>query len=196
MRQFVVIGHDAPTTPEFSLDDLPGGAGRLDVLCRCVGAALFLSHGIREDVRVHLVLQDALTVSLDGGRLRHASPDERNLASLLRDAIGAADRAVGHQPAESSPGVTVTKRGLAELLDAVEGSLVQLHESGSPVAEAALPEDPVFVLSDHRAFADREADLLAERDALRVRLGPLPLHAEHAITVAHNHLDTDGDGRH
>ncbi|PSP87349.1 tRNA (pseudouridine(54)-N(1))-methyltransferase TrmY, partial [Halobacteriales archaeon QH_8_68_33] len=34
MRQFIVVGHDAPTTPEFPLDDLAGGAGRLDVLCR------------------------------------------------------------------------------------------------------------------------------------------------------------------
>jgi tRNA (pseudouridine54-N1)-methyltransferase len=49
MRQFVVVGHDAPTTDDFSLDDLPG-AGRLDVLCRCITAALLLSHGIRDGV--------------------------------------------------------------------------------------------------------------------------------------------------
>ncbi len=50
MRQFVIIGHDAPTTPEFSLDDLAGAAGRLDVLCRCVTSAFLLRHAIREDL--------------------------------------------------------------------------------------------------------------------------------------------------
>ncbi|MFB6232903.1 MAG: tRNA (pseudouridine(54)-N(1))-methyltransferase TrmY, partial [Haloarculaceae archaeon] len=60
MRQFIVLGHEAPTTADWSLEDL-SGAGRLDVLCRCVGAAVFLSHGIRENVRVHLVLDDAYT---------------------------------------------------------------------------------------------------------------------------------------
>ncbi|TLZ64006.1 MAG: tRNA (pseudouridine(54)-N(1))-methyltransferase TrmY, partial [Methanobacteriota archaeon] len=32
MRRFIVIGHRASTTPEFPLDDLAGGAGRMDLL--------------------------------------------------------------------------------------------------------------------------------------------------------------------
>ncbi|MEF8821408.1 MAG: tRNA (pseudouridine(54)-N(1))-methyltransferase TrmY, partial [Halovenus sp.] len=35
MRQFIVHGHAVPPTAEVSLDDLPG-AGRLDLLARCV----------------------------------------------------------------------------------------------------------------------------------------------------------------
>jgi len=50
----------------------------------------------------------------------------------------------------------------------------------------------VFVLSDHRDFTDTETETLDERVDERVRLGPEPLHADHAITVAHNYLDTDG----
>ena len=77
MRQFVVSGHDAPTTAEFALDDLAGGAGRLDVLCRCVNAAFFLSHDLREDVRVWLVLGDEFAVRFEGSELRRLNPDER-----------------------------------------------------------------------------------------------------------------------
>jgi len=143
MRQFVVVGHDAPTTPEFELDDLPGGAGRLDVLCRCVGAALFLSHGIREDVRIHLVLQGGLAVRFDSEKLQGAHPDERNIGGLIREALAAAEEIVGRQPVESSPGVTVHRRDLMDTLEDAGGLLVALH-------------------------------------------------AEHAITVAHNYLDTEG----
>jgi tRNA (pseudouridine54-N1)-methyltransferase len=192
MREFVVVGHDAPTTPDFELDALASGAGRLDVLCRCVGAALFLSHDIRTDVRVHLVLGDEVTVRFDGETLRNAHPDERNLAALIRGALEAVEEAVGHQPAASGPGVSVVKFGLAETLDAVDGVLVELHEEGTPLVDVAPPPEPVFVLSDHRDFTDAEAALLADRAAHRVSLGPERIHAEHAVTVAHNYLDTEG----
>jgi tRNA (pseudouridine54-N1)-methyltransferase len=194
MRQFVVVGHDAPTTPDFSLDDLAGGAGRLDVLCRCVNSAVFLSHAVREDVRVHLVLGEEYTVTVDGGSVRRLNPDERSTAALIRTALERREDAIGVIPVETSPGVTLTRRGFEDLLSgmAEEGSVVQLHEDGTPVVDADVPTDPVFVLSDHRDFAPDEADHLAAVADRRVRLGPHALHADHAITVAHHYLDTDG----
>jgi len=192
MRQFVVLGHEAPTEPEFSLDDLAGGAGRIDVLCRCVNAAFLLSHGIREDVELFLVLRDSLTLRLVGSELRYLSPDERNVASLLRSGIEAKSEAIGMMEAESTPGIHVSKRGFEAVLDALNGTVIQLHEDGDPVAEADPPEDPAFVLSDHEAFTDAESDLLDARADTRVSLGPEALHADHAITIAHNALDTAG----
>jgi tRNA (pseudouridine54-N1)-methyltransferase len=194
MRQFIVLGHDAPTTPDFSLDDLAGGAGRLDVLCRCVNSAFFLSHDIREDVRVHLVLRDELTVRFEGSELRRLNPDERSTAALIRAALEQKDEAIGHVEVEPSPGVHLSKRGFDAVLEetARSGTVVQLHEDGDPVVDVEPPENPVFVLSDHHDFRDAEADLLAEAADQRVRLGPERLHADHAITVAHNYLDTGG----
>ncbi|MFC7069474.1 tRNA (pseudouridine(54)-N(1))-methyltransferase TrmY [Halobaculum lipolyticum] len=192
MRDFVVCGHDAPTTPDFSLDDLAGGAGRLDLLCRCVNAGLFLSHGIREDSRVHLVLGDAVTVRFSGATARGLHPDERTTAARVRDALDAKPDAIGHMPAEVSPGVDLYRMGLETTLDTLDGTFVQLHEDGDPVAEVEPPSDPVFVLSDHSDFADAETALLAERADRRVRLGPEAIHADHAISVANNYLDTDG----
>ncbi|MFB6080925.1 MAG: tRNA (pseudouridine(54)-N(1))-methyltransferase TrmY [Haloferacaceae archaeon] len=194
MRQFLVVGHDAPTTSDFSLDDLAGGAGRLDVLCRCVTAALLLSHGVREDVRVHLVLADEFTVRFDGSAVRRLNPDERSTAALVRTALDRRDEAVGRVPAEPSPGVELYRVGLAATLDdlASETTVVHLHEEGSPVVDLDPPADPLFVLSDHRDFTAAERDLLAEAADARVRLGPRRLHADQAVTVAHNYLDTGG----
>jgi tRNA (pseudouridine54-N1)-methyltransferase len=192
MRQFVVLGHDAPTTPDFALDDLAGAAGRLDVLCRCVTSAFFLSHAIREDVRVHLVLADEFTVTFEGSDLRRLNPDERSTAALIRGALDRREDAIGHQPVESSPGVSIRRRGFEATLDALDGPLLHLHEEGTPVADYDPPIDPVFVLSDHHDFADGETDLLTDRADARLCLGPEALHAGHAITVAHNYLDTAG----
>ena len=37
-RNFLIIAHRARTAPDWKLDDLCGGGGRLDVLGRCVTA--------------------------------------------------------------------------------------------------------------------------------------------------------------
>ncbi|MFC4436693.1 MULTISPECIES: tRNA (pseudouridine(54)-N(1))-methyltransferase TrmY [Natrialbaceae] len=194
MRQFVLIGHDVPTEPDFSLDDLAGGAGRLDALCRSITSAFVTSHGIREDVRVHLVARDELTISFDGSELRRLNPDERSTAALVRKALEHRDEAIGALPAEPSPGVEVYRRGFEETLEAIAvgGTVVELHEDGDPVAEAEELEDPIFVLSDHRNFTTEEAALLSEAADQRIRLGPELLHADQAITVAHHYLDTGG----
>lgn len=192
MRQFVVLGHEAPTDPEFSLDDLPG-AGRIDVLCRCVTAAFLLSYGIRTDVQVFLVIRDAATIRFDGASLRHLNPDERSTAALIRNALEARSEAVGHVEVESTPGVHVSNRGLeAVLADLDVGTLVQLHAEGRPIVDASPPDEPVFVLSDHGDPTPDEQGLLDGAGAEKVSLGPEALHGNHAIAVAHNCLDTDG----
>ncbi|MFC4989503.1 tRNA (pseudouridine(54)-N(1))-methyltransferase TrmY [Saliphagus infecundisoli] len=193
MRQFVCLGHELPTDADFSLDDLPG-AGRLDALCRSITAALLVSHDIREDVRVHVVCRDELAITFDGSELRRLNPDERSTAALVRTALDAREEAIGAMPAEPSPGISLYRRGIEATLDAVagEGPLLTLHEDGDPLAETEPPADPVFVLSDHRDFTEREGELLAERADRRLRIGPTRVHADQAITVAHNWLDTDG----
>lgn len=192
MREFVLLGHEAPTTPEFPLDALPSEAGRLDVLCRAVTAAFLLSHGIRDAVRVHLVLRDELTVRFEGPELRRLNPDERSTAALVRTALEARNEAVGHQEAEPAPGVYLGRFGSGTVLDRVDGAVVQLHEDGDPLVDHEPVADPVFVLSDHRDVTDAEADRLADAASARLRVGPERLHADHAVTVVHNWLDTDG----
>jgi len=194
MRQFIILGHDVPTTAEFSLSDVAGGAGRLDVLCRCINAGLFLSHGIREEVRIHLVLDDEYTVRFDGSTAKRLYPDERAVASRIQGALEAKADAIGHQPAEVSPGVELYRMDFESTLAAVasDATVVELHEDGEPLAEASTPENPVFVLSDHHDFTDEEAEVLAATADRRLRVGPEILHADHTISVVHNWLDTAG----
>jgi len=191
MRQFVVVGHDAPTDAEFPLDDLPG-AGRLDVLCRCLTAAFLLSHDIREDVRVRLVLGDEYTLTFEGSDLRRLNPDERSTAALVRNALEDREEAVGRMAVETSPGVSIARGGFEAALDATGGTVVELRADGRPAVDVDPPADPVFVLSDHREFAAAERERLAAASDEQVSLGPRALHADQAVTVAHNWLDTRG----
>lgn len=193
MRQFVIVGHDVPTEPDFSLDNLPG-TGRLDVLCRAVTAGLLVSHGIREDARVHLVVGDELTIRFDGASLQGLHPDERSTAARIRTALDERAEAIGHVPVEISPGIQLTRLGLQTTLDdlAGEGTVCCLHDDGDPVVDCSPPDDPVFVLSDNQDFTASEQELVSDVADCRLSLGPERLHADQAITVAHNWLDTDG----
>jgi tRNA (pseudouridine54-N1)-methyltransferase len=190
MIRFAVLGHLAPTSGAFSLNDLPGGAGRLDVLCRCVTASLFLSHGMRRNVEVYLVLlgppNPPATVLFSGEKVRYLNPDERSSASLIKKAL-ALPR--GHEFRESTPGIFVRTGGLAELL--AEYPFTLLDESGDDVRQAAtLPG--TCLLSDHLNLTDSEQELV--RDLPRLSVGPLPLHADQAITVLLNETDRRAAG--
>jgi tRNA (pseudouridine54-N1)-methyltransferase len=191
MRAFLVLGHKAPLTPEFSLNDLPGSAGRLDILCRCVTAAFCLSHGIRRDVTVYLVLQNQIVLRFEGARLKHLNPDERSTAALIQKALKAFTEHTGAKgEIESTPGIFVTSGGLPDALKRVtdEGLAVYwLHERGSPMRQADLKPSAAFVLSDHLEFLPEEEAILESLP--RLSLGPLSLHADHCIVLAHNELD-------
>jgi tRNA (pseudouridine54-N1)-methyltransferase len=190
MRIFIVLGHRAATDPGFTLDDLPGSAGRMDILCRCVNSSFFLSHDLRRDTELYLVLQDKITLRFVGRRLRHLNPDERSTAALIQKALKAHERLQGDEEIESTPGIFVSRRGLGEVLEEAEGKveqLILLHEEGSPLREAELAPDVGFVLSDHLEFLPAELELMA--DLPRLSLGPKVLHADHCIIIAHNELD-------
>jgi len=190
MRAFVVLGHKASLDPGFTLNDLPGGAGRLDVLCRCVNAALFLSHDMRRDVSVFLVLQDQLTVRIHGQHVKRLNPDERSTAALIKKALERVQHHEGRDELRSTPGISVARRGLEGVLETLQREgfePVWLHESAPPLRQAPLPRAPAFVLSDHQDFSAREEAQLAA--FTRLCVGPKVYPASHCIAVVNNELD-------
>jgi tRNA (pseudouridine54-N1)-methyltransferase len=105
------------------------------------------------------------------------------------------EEAIGHIPVETSPGVSLSRMGFEATIETATQkaeTVVMLHEEGDPAVDVDPPIDPVFVLSDHHDFTDAEADFLDDVADRRLSLGPKAIHADHAIAVAHNFLDTDG----
>ncbi|MFQ5919337.1 MAG: tRNA (pseudouridine(54)-N(1))-methyltransferase TrmY [Thermoplasmata archaeon] len=186
-RRFAVLGHEATTAGDFHLNDLAGSAGRLDILVRCVTSAFMLSHDLRRDTELYLVLlgppQPPKTVRLVGPELRYLNPDERSTAALLRRALRS--RAEG----KSSPGIYVSRRGLPDLLARLGEGLIYLHEDGEDIRRASLPSRSAFLLSDHRNLTAGEAALVEKAQPQVVRVGPRTVHANHAIVLVHNELD-------
>lgn len=190
MRRFIVIGHKAATAADFKLDDLAGGAGRLDVLLRCINSAFFLSHDLRKDVEVVLILQGppgpARTIRLVGSELRYLNPDERSTGALIRNALmrGAASEE------RSTPGIYVSTRTFQDILGLLgETELVYLKEDGEDIRTADISDNVTFVLSDHMDLTPDEESLLLQYSPKVLKLGPISYHADHCITIVHNELD-------
>lgn len=189
----VLVGHDASTGPDFEVQDLPGSAGRLDVLVRGLTTALLTSHGVREAWTVDLVLlgppDPPRRVTVDGAAVRHLNPDERSTALLLQKVL--AEPVPGKTPVEAGPGVAVARQGLVDALEAraADGPLFVLDEAGGDVADVELPAEATFVLSDHRDLAADERALLDDAGATALSLGPVPLHVHQAVAVLQNAWD-------
>lgn len=192
VRRFLIVGHRASTSPGFSLDDLAGAAGRMDILLSAANAALLTSHGIRRDAEAALLLlgppDPPRLVRFQGWALRSYQPDLRSNAALLRKALEHGSRV----ERETSPGIVASKATLEESLDRLGPSFVYLKEGGEDIRSAALPADATFVLSDNHDFAAEEERAVASRTKLVVGLGPVPLHTEHAVAVVQNELDRRG----
>ena len=185
MPVIAMIGHRARTDGSWSLNDMPGGAGRMDVLCRAVTASFFLSHDLRRDVVCYLVLRGEpgpeKTVRIEGDRVRYLNPDERSSGSLIQKALALP---CDTEFCRSTKGIAVRQGGLARLLGEFDFAL--LDEGGTDIRSAdSLPD--AFLVSDHLNLDEEEKELTA--DLPRFSVGPRSLHGDHAITVLLNEFD-------
>jgi tRNA (pseudouridine54-N1)-methyltransferase len=61
------------------------GYGRLDVLCRCINAAFFLSNDFRKDVVLSIYFRiNGKIMEIWGDKVRGINPDERAIAGVLK----------------------------------------------------------------------------------------------------------------
>lgn len=191
MRRFVVLGHRAITSADFKLDDLSGSTGRLDILLRCVNSAFFISHDIRRDVEITLMLlgepNPPKTVRIVGSEVKYLNPDERSTAALIRNAL--LQRPSGEK--RTSPGIYVSERGYSEVLSNIskESQMYYLKEDGEDVRECAFGDDVTFVLGDDQDLTEEEEKILMTYSPRKISLGPISYHADHCLTIMNNELD-------
>jgi tRNA (pseudouridine54-N1)-methyltransferase len=191
MRAFVILGSTARGDRGVLLDDLPGTSGRLDVLARCVRAALCVSQGIRRDVRTYLVMLGGAaprTVRIDGEHATFIRPDERALATLLLKTLG---RVEGEDArfVEQRHGIAVACAGLEAVLHDLTGVPLFVLEEGGPDIREARVTHAAFFIGDHVGFDRVMRDALTSAGARPLGIGPVSLHSDDVVTVIHNELD-------
>lgn len=193
MRRFVFVSHTGDSSGDWHLNDLSAGAGRVDVLCRNVQSAFFLSHGLREDVEAYLVFAASpvrqKVVRIQGNAIQMLHPDERSTAARIQQALKVNWSVPDWK--EVQRGLAVARFGLEELLEDLKGkgTLVLLDPQGTAVQEWTPPADPILLLSDHVPFTAAEYRLLDGLGAQRVSLGPYWYHGNHAAAIVQWRID-------
>ncbi|NJE06071.1 tRNA (pseudouridine(54)-N(1))-methyltransferase TrmY [Thermococcus sp. M36] len=199
MRTFIVKANEAHTAYDFSLKDLPGTSGRIDLLCRFLNSAFLLSHGIRKNVRVWLLLygppKPPKAIRFEGPGLRvRLNPDELSTAKLIVKALKAGERL--REPSkelEVLPGIYVSNLTFEDVIRrTLKGSeLYYLHEEGKPIGKANFGKNVAFVLGDHKGLG-REDEAFLSGVAERVSVGPKSYLASHVVSFMNITLDSLG----
>lgn len=201
MRRFLILAHRVPTNGQFTLNDLAGGAGRMDEVARAVSTAFTLSNDLRRDTELTVLFvadppPRARRVDLSGGRLRFLNPDERSTAALLKNALV---RSVDFpRPFESSPGLTVAPTDPARDLQSFLAfpNPIWLCEDGLRIEEWASPGGHVAaVLSDPYDPTPDELALLTSAGVPRISVGPRSLRTSQVVDLLHHELDLRDAGR-
>lgn len=194
VRRFVLIGQTASASGDFSLEDLPSTSGRLDVLLRAARAALLVSHGLRRDVEVWLVLRGGVTaprtLRIDGRTAKFLRPDERSLATLVKKTLQALP-APDSTFTEVRPGLELRTGDVTEILAEVgETACFVLDEGGGDLRTATLATDDAwFFIGDHLGFDVVSLALLERHGCTRVSVGPVSLHSDDVVALVTNELD-------
>jgi tRNA (pseudouridine54-N1)-methyltransferase len=196
MRRFVIIGHKATASADFLIDDLPGSSGRLDVLLRCIRAALLVSNGVRHDVVVSLVLlggpRAPRVIRIDGAAVRFVRPDERSLAMLAKKVLASEADAGASEFVEIRAGIALRSGGLEQVIADLDGATPYALDEGAPdirdVPEIGRSPSAFFV-GDHMGFDPATRARLAAIRALPVSVGPVSIHADDVIAIVSNELD-------
>lgn len=182
LRSFILKASEGRTAPDFSIRSLAGSGGRMDLVCRCIIAALLSPDpdGIDRGCRITVVLEGPpdppLSVEFDGARMDRAPEGEVEAAEMLVAAMrGRAPR-----------GVSASREGFESVVrrHSKEGfSLYYLHEDGEDFAKAEYGERAAFALGDQKGIDPQGERCLDSMGARRLSLGPHPYLASHCISI-------------
>ncbi|WXG42457.1 MAG: 16S rRNA (uracil(1498)-N(3))-methyltransferase [Candidatus Freyarchaeum deiterrae] len=191
---FILKASIAHTDNRFTIKDLPGTSGRMDLVCRCILSALLLSNTHRVDTVFYAVLEGpprpTLVIEVNGGKIEELPRDELQVGLVLKDMLDPKKELF-------PPGFRLISKGFRELVEeqAIISKIYYLHQSGADFnktfSEFQNVEKPqlVFILGDHIGFSQNDIEYLKEKGIKPLSLGPKEYLGSHCIFLVHEKLD-------
>lgn len=186
---FLLKASTAHTAADFSLRQVASTSGRLDVVSRCLVAALSGDDGFSE-VIFCVVLEGPpkppLALEFLRSRQARRVQTETEASELLFRVLSAPR---GTPPA----GIAVTRESFRSLLRRYRSAGFRpfyLHEEGQDIRDTPLSEDDcyLFILGDHIGLDSSSEKLLSSSVIPRVNVGPLSYLSSHCIVAVKDEL--------
>jgi len=177
-------------------------AGRMDIACQVVIMSFFLSHKLRDNVKLHLVF--------DGGpdppKHLELCPEEnqaegvekkidiskKDVASLIKKMLYKYRKG---QKTEVAPGYYIEKKGFIKVIEELteQGKKIYLLDKcGEDIRKVKELNNGVFVLGDQDGIPKKELRRLKKVGIEKISVGDKTYFASQTITIIQNELDRRG----
>ncbi len=198
MREFIYYSQKARTSGNFG-DDLMK-AGRMDIACQIVIMAFFISHKIRDNVKLHLLFNGPPDAPkhiemFPGGKLYEDSEHDiskKDVAGLIKKLLYKYKPGIKN---EVMPGYFIEKKGFSAMVnDMLEDGkeVFILDRKGEDIRKVEFGENPVFIIGDHDGIPKDEMKKLKKLDIKKVSVGNEMYFASQTMTIVQNELDRRG----
>ncbi|MFA4960186.1 MAG: hypothetical protein WC548_00830 [Candidatus Pacearchaeota archaeon] len=199
MREFVYYSASAVTSGNLIKDDLMK-AGRIDIACQILLHSLFVSHHIREDVKLHLIFDGAPDApkhleiypgkNLEGIENK-IDISKKDIAGLFKKMLYKYKKG---EKTEIASGYYIEKKSFANLIAELsdEGKEIYiLDKRGEDVRNIKANEPSVFVLGDQDGIPKQELKKIKSKgiEMKKISVGPYMLFASQTMIILQNELD-------
>jgi len=196
MREFIYYSRTAPTSGSYIKQDLMK-SGRLDIAIHSVIASLFLSHKMRDDVKLHLCFAGApdpskhleLKPILEGKTgIDKVYLNKRNVESIIKKMLYKYKEGKKN---EVFPGYWIEKKGFLEVvkeLDKANRNIYILDPKGKDIRKVKIKKNPIFILGDHIGLPNKELRRL-RNICEPVTIGKKTYFASQTIAIVNNEID-------
>lgn len=196
MREFIYYSRSAPTSGKYVGDDLMK-SGRLDIAIHTVISSFFLSHKIRDDVKLHLIFSGMpdppkhfelkpVTEGVTG--VDKIYLNKSNISIVIKKMLYKYKEGVKN---EVFPGYWIEKKGFLELVKELNEdgkNLYILDPKGEDIRALDMKKDPVFILGDHLGLPEKELKRL-KKLCTPVSIGKKEYFASQTVSIVNNELD-------
>ena len=175
-------------------------SGRLDIAIHSVIAAFFLSHKMRNDVKLHLVFAGPpdpvkhleLKPVMEGKTgIDKIYLSKKNVESIIRKMLFKYKQGIKN---EVFPGYWIEKKNFMQLVGDLlkeDRAVYVLDPEGEDIRKADIKPNPIFILGDHRGLPDKEYKRL-KKIVTPVSIGSQEYFASHTVAIVNNELDRRG----
>jgi tRNA (pseudouridine54-N1)-methyltransferase len=195
MREFIYYSSKARTSGNFG-DDLMK-AGRMDIACQIVIMSFFVSHKLRDNVKLHLVFNGPPDAPkhiemFPGKKISEDSEHDiskKDVAGLIKKLLYKYKPGIKN---EVMKGYFIEKKGFIQVVNEMidDGKeIFILDKKGADIRDVKIGKDCVFIIGDHEGIPKDEMKKLKRINIQKISVGNETYFASQTMTIVQNELD-------
>lgn len=203
MREFIYYSKNARTTGNFDLQNLMK-AGRMDIACQVVIMSFFLSHQIREDVKLHMIFDGQPDppkhLELFPGENMKEQDKDKKISISKKDVAGLIKKMLykykKDKKVEVAPGYSIEKKSLPKVIEEMIESGKKIYimdKKGTNIRDVKDMDNAVFIIGDQDGIPKQELKRLKKLGIEKISVGNQTYFASQTLTIIQNELDLRDD---